>query len=325
MMLLVLGLAACGPGVYDVQALATDDSPPVWARPLLSGGETIAYPVFYSDVEEWHVPLVAFTTPPDLAEVVIDGRYLRIRPPALPSSSVPAARQASGTLGVRVDGALIEVPITVAARATTRLVVSGVPYGEFPSRELPGQRLAVFQGDGMLVIAEHYTDDGERLLGHTDEAWSGEGVAMAEIPEPHHLGRDYALMRRVRPLGPGPASLAHAGATLAFDVVEPRTTARLELAWQSYQASSDRTVLRLRPGNFATLGVHAYAEDGRFIYGGPPYLPLVITSSDPAVIEVEDREATILRQQRLVARGVGTAVITVQFDGVTSELPVAVE
>jgi len=320
-------LAACGGVDYDVEPLAAESYASL-ESPLAADSETIARPVAYSDVTALLVARTISVSPPDLAEASLDrnGRDIVIRPladPASPGSGSSPSPPRQGSLLVTLDsGVQFERAFTVAPRETTQVVPHLVPLEAFPARKLPGERLAVFAGAEVLLRAEHYTADGVRLLGHTRDAWTADNVALAELDETYG-DLDRALLRLARPIGPGPAHVSLGAATLPLDIVAPRTTARLGLALAYEPSDVPLRELRVIAGGYVALYVLAYAEDGRYIYGGPPVIPLTITSTNPTVIAVADRDGPGPdRLVRFATNAVGTATLSFSFDGTSIELPV---
>lgn len=323
-----LVMAACG-GSYDLEPLSRESYASL-DTPVMAGGETVARPVFYSDVTELLIATGVRVSPPDLAEVSLDGdgRYVVIRPPAPSAAPGPGPSTLTpghGTLHVTLDsGAVFERAFSVAAVASTTILPQRVPVAAFPARRLPGERLAVFEGEELLLTAHHRDVDGSPVLGHAADTWTGDNVQLVELDE-DNSSVDRALLRLVRPIGPGPAQVRLGTATLPLDVVPARTTVRLELVRDYDDSATPLTELRIVAGHYVRVIVLAYAEDGRFIYGGPPYIPLGVTSSDPGVIALDERQPA--RSDRAVAfrtDAVGAATLTFSFDGASLELPVVV-
>lgn len=324
----LLVMAACG-GAYDVQPFGTESYASL-DQPMMAGSTVYAWPVYYSDVTELLRAETVTVSPPDLAEVTLEsaGRVLAIRTRELAAPGTEPAGIAgnTGTLHLTfAEGGWFDRAFTVLPGASSALVPSGVPLAAFPERKLPGERLAIFQGEELFVTLMHYSADGTHLLGHTDDAWTGDNVQLSEL-EPTYDGLDISLMRLVRPVGSGPAYISVGSATLPLDIVAPRSTARLALAqYYEHNAGESLAPLTTLPGHHTTLTVLAYAADGRFIYGGPPYLPVVATSSDPSIVDIDttspQRASRILS---VVAHQTGTATIRIEFDGQVTDLPVTV-
>jgi hypothetical protein len=319
-------LAACESGGYDLEPVAADSECYTLDCPLLAGGEVLARAIYFTDYDGLARAESVDVSPPELATVTIDGEYIVIRPAALAAGAVPSIESSGyGTFHVTlVDGSDFYRTFLVAPRASTAVVPdrTRVPLELFPGRKLPGERLAMFDGEAMVVYAEHRTVDGQRLLGHDDSTWTSEGVQLADIEGASDI--DHALVRRVRGLATGAASVSLGGATLPLDIVPPHTTARLEIA--SYAAAYPaNTVIYTSALASTTIRLLAYASDGRYIHGGPPFLPVTVTSSDPSIVAAGDRGIAADRQVELTGYRSGTATVTLTFDDLSIDVPVTVE
>jgi hypothetical protein len=320
-------LAACGPGGYDLEPITVDSECYTLDCPLLAGGEVLARAVYYSDYTERVRARSVTVSPPELATATVDGDYIVIRPAAMTGGTDPSVASTNfGVLTVTLpDGAEFERTFTVEPRYSTSIVPdrNHVPMELFPERKLPGERLAMFDGEALVVYAEHRTISGHRLLGHTDDAWTADGVQLAEI-QASYGEADTALVRRVRGLATGTGSVSLGAATLPLDIVPPATTARIEALHPTATSFGD-VAIQTYVGGGTTVRLLAYAADGRYIYGGPPFLPLVVTSSDPSIANLGDRAISADRDLYIEGYGSGTTTLTVSFDGLSIDLPVTVE
>jgi hypothetical protein len=321
-------LVACGPGGYDLEPITVDDECYTLDCPLLAGGEVFARAIYFTDYDQLVRARSVSVAPPELATASVDGEYIVIRPAAFRAGTDPyVGDPAYGVLTVTLpDGAEFERTFTVAPRFATSVVPdrNHVPMDLFPERKLPGERLAMFDGEAVVVYAEHRTIDGQRLLGHNDDGWTAEGVQLAEIQASYGQA-DTALVRRVRGLATGTGSVALGAATLPLDIVPPRSAARIDIVNPHASSIAAGSMVHAYVGSVTTVRVLAYAADGRYIYGGPPFLPVVVTSSDPSIVRLDDRAITADRDLRLEGYGSGTATLTVSFDGLSTDVPVTVE
>lgn len=322
-----IGLGACG-GNYDVMPITADDECYSLDCPLMAGGELRAYPVFNSDVTEIVHPVRVTVSPPELADVTLDGDVLVIRAAEMASGTEPSATLPGyGELHVELEnGNDFYRTFNVEPRATTAVVPdrNRVPLDLFPERRLPGERLAMFDGDALVLIAEHRAIEGQRLLGHDGTVWASEGVQLASL-EPAYGDYDQELVRRVRALVPGAATVGFGSAALPLDIVPPKTAARLEVINRYAQSIEAGSNIHSSAGGGVTVRLLAYAADGRYIYGGPPFLPVTVTSSDPSIVAAGDREIYPDRDVWLEGYRSGTATVTVSFDGLSIDVPVTVD
>jgi hypothetical protein len=322
-----IGLGACG-GSYDVMPITADDECYSLDCPLMAGGELRTYPVFNSDITEIVHPIRVTVSPPELADVTLDGDVIVIRAAEIPGGTEPSATLPGyGELHVELEsGGDFYRTFDVKARATTAVVPdrNRVPLDLFPERKLPGERLAMFDGDALVLIAEHRSIDGQRLLGHDGTVWASDGVQLATL-EPAYGDYDQELVRRVRALVPGAATVAFGAASLPLDIVPPKSVARLEVINRYAQSIEAGSNIRASAGGGVTVRLLAYAADGRYIYGGPPFLPITVTSSDPSIVDVGDREIYPDRDIWLTGYGSGTATVTLSFDGLSMDVPVTVD
>lgn len=326
----VILLAACGPGEYEVEPLTTDyDCPTFDHCAVMAGGELFARPILYTDVGEWLSVKSVAVEPADVAEVTVEGDYIAIRPAPLSPGTEPSPISGNyATLRVTLhDDYEFYRTFTIAPRATTSITPDRdrVPLDAFAERKLPGERLAIFTGDSLLLIAEHRAADGSRLLGHTSDTWTGEGVQLAELPDNNYSSYDRELMRAARAGALGPAAVNFGTSTLALDVVSSGSTARLEVINHSNVLLGDARPLNVSAGSAVQVQLLAYAPDGRYIYGGPPYFPVTVTTSDPSIADLEGRTIYADRNVWLKGYRSGTATLTFHFDGLTIDVPVSVE
>lgn len=324
-------LVACGPGAYDLEPLTVDSECYTLDCPLLAGGEVVTRPVYYSDVTELVLAKSVSVSPPELAEATVDGEYIVIRPAARASMTggvePSAAAPNEGAIHVTLaDGSEFHRTFRVEPRFSTAVVPdrNRVPLDLFPERKLPGERLAMFDGDALVVIGEHRTVDGQRLLGHDATSWTSDGVQLATL-DAAYGDYDQELVRRVRALAPGAATVAFGSASLPLDIVPPRTAARLEVIHRYAQSIEAGSNIRSSVGGGVTVRLLAYAADGRYIYGGPPFLPVTVTSSDPSIVAAGDREIYPDRDVWLEGYRSGTATVTLSFDGLSIDVPVTVD
>jgi hypothetical protein len=165
-------LVACGPGGYDLQPVSVDSECYSLDCPMLAGGEVITRPLYFTDYTDYALAKSVEVSPPELADATIDGDYIVIHPAPVSQGTDPSpAGSGFGTLHVTlVDGGEFYRTFSVEPRFSTSVVPDRdrVPLDLFPERKLPGERLAVFDGEELVVIAEHRTVDGRRLLGHDD-------------------------------------------------------------------------------------------------------------------------------------------------------------
>lgn len=321
-------LVACGPGAYDLEPLTVDSECYSLDCPLLAGGEVVTRPVFYSDITELVRAKSVSVSPPELAEATVDGEYIVIRPAAISGGAEPGgAAPNEGAIHVTLpDGSEFHRTFSVQPRLSTAVLPDRkrVPIDLFPERRLPGERLAMFDGDALVVIAEHRTVDGQRLLGHDTTSWSADGVQLASL-DAAFGDYDQELVRRVRALAPGAATVAFGSASLPLDIVPPRTAARLEAIHRYAESIEAGANIRSSAGGSVTVRLLAFASDGRYIYGGPPFLPVTVTSSDPSIVAAAEREIYPDRDVRLEGYRSGTATVTLSFDGLSIDVPITVD
>jgi hypothetical protein len=322
--LVILAFAtACYGGRYEVEPQSTDNECSTLDCPLLAGGEVRARAVFLSDITELLRVARVRVSPPELAEAYLEGDYIVIHPAAIAEGTESSAT--AGVLEVELaDGATFERTFSVGAHATTSLIPDPerVPFDALPERRLPGARLALFVDDGVVVMAQHRAVDGTRLLGHAGDAWNGDAVEVTEVDDTWNDTADRQLIRRVRATIVGPGSVSLGAASLPIDTVTASTTARIELA-ESGAIVDPSSELRTPAGQFTRVSLIAYASDGRFIYGGPPTLPLEVISSDLSIAGM-DRHVLADREIRLAGYRPGTATLTFRFDGHSIDVPVTV-
>lgn len=320
--------AACGPGAYDLEPLTVDDECYTLDCPLLAGGELVTRSVFYSDITELVRAKSVSVSPPELADATVDGEFIVIRPAAIGGGGEPwAAASNEGAIHVTLaDGSEFHRTFSVQPRFSTAVVPdrNRVPIDLFPERRLPGERLAMFDGEALVVIGEHRAIDGQRLLGHDATSWTSDGVQLASL-EAAYADFDPELVRRVRALAPGAATVSLGSASLPLDIVPPRTAARLEVINRHAQTIETGAMIRSAAGGGVTVRLLAYAADGRYIYGGPPFLPVTVTSSDPSIVAAGDRVIYPDRDVWLEGYRSGTATVTLSFDGLSIDVPVTVD
>jgi hypothetical protein len=325
-MFLVVLVVACGDGGFDVEPVTADYECSSLDCPILAGGELVARAVSFSDYTAGEVAQSVTVEPPELATATIDGDYIIIHTVPIAAGTEPAAAAPGlGTLHVTlVDGRDFYRTFSVEPRFTTAIVPDRrhVPLDAFPERRLPGEGLAMFDGESIVVYAEHHTVDGRRLLGHDDAMWSADGVQLAEASSPY-TELDVALLRGVRGLATGAASVSLGTATLPLDIVPPHSAARLEIAGYTatYPAGAS---LHTHVGGSTSVRVLAYTADGRYIHGGPPFLPITVTSSDPSIVSGVAAAGSD-RSVELTGYGSGTAIVTLSFDDVSIDVPFTVE
>jgi hypothetical protein len=149
-------------------------------------------------------------------------------------------------------------------------------------------------------------------------------VQLAELA-PTYGELDASLVRGVRGLAVGEARVSLGSATLPLDIVPPRTAARIEAVDRNAQSIEAGSAVRTYVGGNTTVRILAFAADGRYIYGGPPFLPVVVTSSDPSIANVGDRAISADRDLSIAGYGSGTTTLTVSFDGLSIDVPVTVD
>ncbi|MCW5803226.1 MAG: hypothetical protein KIT31_12650 [Deltaproteobacteria bacterium] len=247
-------------------------------------------------------PVVAVDVdPPELLEVTLDGARLALR----------ARQPGDGVLRARLeDGSVAVAWVRAAPLATTRVVPAGATA--------PSGPLAIYRGGELRLLAEHLDERGDRLLGHGFETWDVTGGTLREVD-----AGDTGLvpsLERIAIAGDAPAMSVTArpsGTPLAFDVVPPGATARLDLTVRGEHTSSvplppDRTVT-LPLGTRATITIAPFTADDRPIHGLPTTDGLTVVSTDPSVIDAQLVPAT--RDVTLHARAPGEADLELRLDG----------
>lgn len=302
----------CGPFDHELEPQTFDDECAGFACPLALDGELLVLGIEQTDVT-LVVPVTdAAATPAGVVEVRPEGRGLNLR----------GLAKGEARLRARVDGREVEVPVAVAARASTTVAPRFLlPDGLYDDRDWPGGGLAVYTDSWTLLLAEHRTADGARLLGHGFEDWALVGVS-AELEAPaDSLTGDPALARWLRA---GPAATAveiRAGGTeLALDIVAPGAATTLALLHDGRRIDAGDT-LDLVAGLTASLHALAFTASGRYIVGGiDGQLTARATGAATGDVDVRMPERTF----RLRVEETGTGELTITLDGRVARFPLVV-
>jgi hypothetical protein len=322
---------ACGEAGYDLVPVTSEHYASLEMNPVMAGGELWAWPAVYTDYDGHARATRVSVTPPELAEVslVDDGRFVVIRPSAVQQGTLPAPVPEDGHGWIHVElgsGVTFDRTFWVEPRVSSSIEVEGVPLSAFPERRLPGERLAVFEGERLPLTLRHRAADGTVVLGHDDTTWSAEGVQLAEAGAPAMDDQiDWSLRRHARAISAGEASIRAGGASLALDIVPQRTTARVEVIGAGASRFGAEHPIQLAVGGSLWLNVMAYTADGRYIFGGPPFVPVVVSSTDYGVAALENGPTSTSRSIRISGYGSGTATLTIGFDGQSINVPITVE
>lgn len=313
---LVLLVAACG-GSYDAEPHIADFECTTFDCPMVAGGEVLANPIYASDYTTTVTASDVAVTPSDLADVRLENNVIVLHPRAVTGTAPSAGGGDRGTLAFTVadSGERFERPISVAPAATTTVVPYEfeLPSVYMPARLYAGGRMAMFLGGSLVVVAQHRASDGQRLLGHGLEQWTLSGPGELAEGAPSDDLSDSALVRWIRPTDLGEVTVSAGGVDLVLEVLPPRSTARLELERFGFAVSS----LDLMASEVASVDVLAFASDGLYIQGGT----VSVSVTDSSIVEVSagDRGYVNLRGHRS-----GTANVTIELDGVTTQFQVTV-
>lgn len=325
--------AGCDGGGYDLVPLTVESWGSLDANPVMAGGELWTWPAVYTDYDGHTVATNVSVTPPELADVSLEegGKYVVIRPASPSGGTAPITYPEDGYGWIHVEvqgGYAFDRRFWVEPVVSSAIEVEGVPLSYFPERRLPGDRLAVFEGERLSLSLRHRTAEGIVALGHDDATWSAEGIQLAEIETSTYDSYetyDRSLLRYGQAISAGSATIRAGTSSLALDVVPQKTTARIEAIGIGPTSHDAQHPLTLRVGESPSLTVMAYTDDGRYIFGGSPFIPLIVTSSDDSVVHPRDGQTLTGRTIRLDGYGSGTATVTISFDGQSIDVPVTVE
>lgn len=329
----VLAAAACDGGGFSLEPLTVDGYGSLDFNPVMAGGELWASAIFFTDYDAHTRSARVTVTPPELAEVSLaeDGDFLVIHPRAAQTgtATVPLTypEDGYGTFHVELEnGSVFDQRFWVEPAVSSSIEVDGVPLSAFPDHTLPGGRLAVFEGERLSLSLRHRAADGKVTLGHDGSTWTADGIQMAEldaVEREYHY--DLSLLRYAQAIAAGAATIRAGDASLALDIVPQRTTARLEALGPGATPIDAEHPLAFHLGESPSLVVMAYTEDGRYIFGGSPFIPVVVTSTNVGVVQPRDGQSLSSRIVRLDGYGSGTATVTISFDGQSIDVPVTVE
>ncbi len=331
----VLGAGACDGGGYHLQPLTVEGYGSLDANPLMAGGELWARAVIFTDYDAFTRATRVTVTPPELADVTIDetGDLVVIHPRAeqtgTATSPLTYPEDGYGWLHVELDnGDRFEQTFWVEPVVSTTIEVEGVPLSAFPEDTLPGERLAVFEGERLSLSLRHRTAEGIVALGHDGATWSAEGIQLADVEAGVYDDYDIydrSLLRYAQAISAGSATIRAGSSSLALDIVPQKTTARIEAIGVGPAPFDADHPLHMNVGESPSLTVFAYTEDGRYIFGGSPFIPVVVTSTDDDVVRPRGGQTLTSRTVRLDGYRSGTATVTISFDGRSIDVPVTVD
>ena len=288
-------LAACGPGVYQLDTPSRFEACVAASCPMAIGGTVYVQATLATDVEEL-VPLQAVSVePPSLAAVELHDDYFLVRP----------ASAGTGTLRATLrDGRLMERRLRVAAVAATAIVVPELPDGTSDFALLAGSTLGVY--------AEHRDAAGDLLLGDGLDAWRATGGTVVEDRRADPAFED-DLGRAI--IATDPAQLvisAGPGSTLAVDVAPLGSTRELVLVEQATNH------IALGANELRAVEVRAFDPQHRLLIGGAP---LTLEVADPTLVTATPHGRSISLEGR---HAVGDTEVIVHFDGSTLRVMVTV-
>jgi hypothetical protein len=330
-----LAAGGCDGGGFALEPLTVEGYGSFDANPVMAGGELWASAIFYTDYDEHTRATRVTVTPPELADVTLveDGDFLVIHARAQESgtarSPLTYPEDGYGSFHVELEsGYSFDQRFWVEPAVSSTIEAAGVPLSYFPERRLPGDRLAVFEGERLSLSLRHRTAEGLVALGHDDSAWSADGIQLAEIEMDAYDAYPYydrSLLRYGQAIAAGSATIRAGSSSLAVDVVPQKTTARIEAIGNGATSFDAAHPLHMNVGESPSLTVFAYTDDGRYIFGGSPFIPVVVTSSDDGVVQPRDGQTVTSRTVRLDGYRSGTATLTITFDGLSIDVPVTVD